>query len=85
MLRRLESFVHCSSCFLYILLVFVKCTGKNMHTFKLQIFKNSENGIGLLPTSGNYSRTPEIETEDFSQSHAGLNLSQFQPFFYVQT
>ena len=25
-----------------------------------------------------YSRTPEIETADLSQSHAGLNLSQFQ-------
>ena len=25
-----------------------------------------------------YSRTPEIETADFSQSHARLNLSQFQ-------
>ena len=25
-----------------------------------------------------FSRTSEIETEDMSQSHAGLNLSQFQ-------
>ena len=25
-----------------------------------------------------YSRTPEIETADLSQSHAGLNWSQFQ-------
>ena len=25
-----------------------------------------------------YSRTPETETADLAQSHAGLNLSQFQ-------
>ena len=25
-----------------------------------------------------YSRMPEIETADLPQSHAGLNLSQFQ-------
>ena len=24
-----------------------------------------------------YSRTPDIETADLSQSHVGLNLSQF--------
>ena len=27
-----------------------------------------------------YSRTPEIETADFSQSYASLNLSQFQAY-----
>ena len=26
----------------------------------------------------NYTRTPEIETADLSQSYVGLNLSQFQ-------
>ena len=30
----------------------------------------------------NYRRTPEIETADLSQCHAGLNLSQFQTDFY---
>ena len=28
-----------------------------------------------------YSRTPEIETADLSQSHACLNLSQFRAYF----
>ena len=27
-----------------------------------------------------YSRMPEIETADLSQSHAGLNLSQFRAY-----
>ena len=27
-----------------------------------------------------YSRTPEIETADLSQSHASLNLSQFRAY-----
>ena len=27
-----------------------------------------------------YSRTPEIETADLSQSHANLNLSQFRDY-----
>ena len=30
-----------------------------------------------------YWRTPEIETADLSQSHAGLNLSQFQDDYLV--
>ena len=34
--------------------------------------------LALTETKFNYSRTPEIETVYVSQSHAGLNLSQFQ-------
>ena len=32
----------------------------------------------LLKLKDKYSRTPEIETGDLSQFHAGLNLPQFQ-------
>ena len=31
-----------------------------------------------------YRQTPEIETADFSQSRAGLNLSQFQTDFLLR-
>ena len=31
----------------------------------------------MLQITFYYSRTPEIETPDFSQFHSGLNLSQF--------
>ena len=32
----------------------------------------------------NCSRTPEIETANLSQSHAGLNLSQFQTDYLLR-
>ena len=31
-----------------------------------------------------YSRTSDIDTADLSQSHAGLNLSQFQTDFILR-
>ena len=40
-----------------------------------KLLYHSDCGAGFLYV---YSRTPEIETSDLSQSHAGLNLSQFQ-------
>ena len=39
--------------------------------------------MAILPIPQNliYSRTPEIETTNLSQSHVGLYLSQFRAYF----